>query len=152
MLAWTRKAHLWILLLAFSRVCCPSPCATNSLSCLTVSSDFEAHLQLTATWWIQRRPSLLERGKALSIQSQDEHLLTNRGEREWLFGVRGREWEWIVPILKFGIRKGMKKSIPKIRERKGNKKNIPKIREREGKEKIHSHFSRTRIRGYHSQE
>ena len=49
----------------------------------------------------------------------------------------GREWE--NPFPQFGNGKGMKKSIPKIRERKGN-------------EKVHSQNSGKGIRGFHSWE
>ena len=78
-----------------------------------------------------------------------------RGERELLLGYR--EWEWIIPYLKFGNGKEMEKNIPEIREREGNVKNhsqnlgmgrewknlFPKFGNGKGLKKIHSHRSGT---------
>merc|ERR1712117_955086 len=57
------------------------------------------------------------------------------------------------PFPKFGNGKGMKKSIPKIREREGNEKNsFPQFGNGKGMKKIHSRNSGMGIRGYNFQE
>ena len=50
-----------------------------------------------------------------------------------------REWKNLFP--KFGNGKGMKESIPKIREREGNEKNpFPQFRNGKGMKKIFPRF------------
>ena len=76
-----------------------------------------------------------------------------RGEREWLLGIREREWI-INSIPKVWEREGNgKKTIPKIWEREGNgKKPFPKFGNRKGIKKSQFHISGEEIRGYHFRE
>ena len=76
-----------------------------------------------------------------------------RGEREWLLGIREREWI-INSIPKVWEREGNgKKTIPKIWEREGNgKKPFPKFGNGKGIKKSQFHISGEEIRGYHFRE